>query len=87
MSKFVGLKNEAKKVLRGVERLDSNRMHGRKRLGKWKLTDKKNQVGEINEVVQIIEDGKVFTNLEFSMKDGDYYVFDWNEEERKSIKK
>lgn len=86
MSKFVGLKNEAKKVLKGAERLDSNKRHGRKSLGKWKLTDKKKQIGEINEIVQVVEDGKVFTNLEFSMKGETYYVFDWEEKERKSIK-
>lgn len=88
MSKFIGLKNDARKFIKKLEPLDDHRKYGRRKLRKWKINDGKKQVGEINETIQIVENNLVFTNLEFTFDDGkSLYVFDWKEDERKSIKK
>lgn len=81
---FIGLKDSAKDVTKTLEELESDASYGEQLLGRWKMSDGFKDVGEINEVVQLIEGDKIYTCLEFryfDKKERPVYVFEWEFEE------
>ena len=81
---FIGLKDIAENVIKTLEELESDSSYSDHQLRKWKMSDGFEDVGEVNEVVQLIEDDKVYTCLEFKYFDHEekpVYVFEWENEE------
>lgn len=80
---FIGLKDTAKDVVETLQELESDSAYEEHQLRKWKMSDGFEDVGEINEVVQLIDNDKVYTCLEFKYfeEENPVYVFEWELEE------
>ncbi|MFW6030489.1 MAG: hypothetical protein ACOCRO_09605 [Halanaerobiales bacterium] len=81
---FIGLKDTAKDVVENLKEVESDSSYSDHQLRKWKMSDGYEDVGEVNEVVQLIEDDKIYTCLEFKYFDKEekpVYVFEWEHEE------
>ena len=82
--KFIGLRDIANVVIDTLEELKPTSFYEEYPLKKWKMSDGFEDVGEVNEVVQFIEDDKVYTCLEFKYFDHEekpIYVFEWENTE------
>ena len=81
---YIGLKDAAREITETLEKLESDASYGEHLLGRWKMSDGFTDIGEINEVVQLIEKDKIYTCLEFKYfdkKERPVYVFEWENEE------